>query len=71
MLQPVKPRRGKLSSYHDCLVESRLASWLAVGFIGAIPGGEVVWENILVKLFLIRLGDQVLTLGVACTIFVL
>jgi hypothetical protein len=43
----------------------------AVGFVGAMLGGELVWEKIPFRPFLIRLGDQVLTLGLAGAILVL
>jgi hypothetical protein len=39
--------------------------FVSVGFIGAILAGELVWEKIPFQLFLIRLGDQILTLGLA------
>lgn len=38
---------------------------VALCFIGAMLGGELVWEKIPFQLFLIRLGDQVLTLTLA------
>jgi hypothetical protein len=44
---------------------------VAIGFIGAMLGGELVWEKIPFKLFLIRLGDQMLTLSLAGMILVL
>jgi hypothetical protein len=44
---------------------------VAIGFIGAMLGGELVWEKIPFKLFLIRLGDQMLTLSLAGMIFAL
>jgi hypothetical protein len=37
----------------------------SVSFIGAMLAGELVWEKIPFRLFLIRLGDQVLTAGMA------
>ena len=43
----------------------------SIGFIGAILAGELVWEKIPFKLFLMRLGDQILTLCVAGIILVL
>lgn len=45
---------------------------VSIGFVGAMLGGELVWEKILFRLFLIRLGDQVLTFclaGVILTIW--
>lgn len=44
---------------------------VAICFIGAILGGELVWEKIPFRLFLIRLGDQVLTLSLAGVILAL
>jgi hypothetical protein len=38
---------------------------VSICFIGAILSGELVWEKIPFKLFLIRLGDQMLTLSLA------
>jgi hypothetical protein len=38
---------------------------VSIGFVGAMLGGELVWEKIPFKLFLIRLGDQILTLALA------
>ena len=38
---------------------------VSIGFIGAMLGGELVWEKIPFRLFLIRIGDQILTLGLA------
>jgi hypothetical protein len=38
---------------------------VSIGFIGAILAGELVWEKIPFKLFLIRVGDQILTLCIA------
>ena len=38
---------------------------VSIGFIGAMLGGELVWEKIPFRLFLIRLGDQILTLSLA------
>ncbi len=38
---------------------------VSIGFVGAILAGELVWEKIPFKLFLIRLGDQILTLALA------
>ncbi len=38
---------------------------VSIGFIGAMLGGELVWEKIPFQLFLIRLGDQLLTLSLA------
>lgn len=42
-----------------------VGAFVSVGFIGAILAGELVWERIPFQLFLIRLGDQVLTAGLA------
>jgi hypothetical protein len=39
--------------------------FVSVGFIGAVLAGELVWERIPFGLFLIRLGDQVLTAGLS------
>jgi RsiW-degrading membrane proteinase PrsW (M82 family) len=44
---------------------------VSIGFIGAILAGELVWEKIPFKLFLIRVGDQILTLSLAGVIFAL
>jgi hypothetical protein len=44
---------------------------VSIGFVGAMLGGELVWEKIPFKLFLIRLGDQVLTFCLAGTILTL
>lgn len=44
---------------------------VSIGFIGAMLGGELVWEKIPFKLFLIRLGDHIITLCLAGTIFAL
>lgn len=38
---------------------------VSIGFVGAMLAGELVWEKIPFKLFLIRLGDQLLTLSLA------
>lgn len=42
-----------------------LGLMVSICFIGAMLGGELVWEKIPFQLFLIRLGDQILTLGLA------
>lgn len=44
---------------------------VSIGFIGAMLGGELVWEKIPFRLFLIRLGDQLLTLSLAGALFAL
>lgn len=44
---------------------------VSIGFIGAMLGGELVWEKIPFRLFLIRLGDQVLTFCIAGAILTL
>ena len=44
---------------------------VAICFIGAMLGGELIWEKIPFKLFLIRLGDQILTLCLAGVILAL
>jgi hypothetical protein len=44
---------------------------VSICFIGAMLGGELVWEKIPFKLFLIRLGDQILTLCLAGVILAL
>ena len=44
---------------------------VSIGFIGAMLGGELVWEKIPFRLFLIRLGDQMLTLSLAGAILVI
>ncbi len=44
---------------------------VSIGFIGAMLGGELVWEKIPFRLFLIRLGDQLLTLSLAGAILAL
>ncbi len=38
---------------------------VSIGIVGAMLAGELVWEKIPFKLFLIRLGDQLLTLSLA------
>ncbi len=48
-----------------------LGIMVAICFIGAMLGGELVWEKIPFRLFLIRIGDQILTLGIAGAIFAL
>lgn len=54
------------------ILEGILWALLAsICFIGAIIAGELVWEKIPFRLFLIRLGDQVLTLILAAIILVL
>jgi hypothetical protein len=42
-----------------------LSLLVSIGFIGAILAGELVWEKIPFRLFLIRVGDQIFTLGIA------
>ena len=44
---------------------------VSMGFIGAMLGGELVWEKIPFRLFLIRLGNEVLTLSLAGAILAL
>jgi hypothetical protein len=44
---------------------------VSICFIGAMLAGELVWEKIPFKLFLIRLGDQMLTLSLAGVILAL
>ncbi len=44
---------------------------VSIGFIGAMLGGELVWGKIPFRLFLIRLGDQLLTLSLAGAILAL
>jgi len=44
---------------------------VSLGFIGAILAGELVWEKIPFRLFLIRVGDQILTLSLAGIILAL
>jgi hypothetical protein len=44
---------------------------VSIGFIGAILAGELVWEKIPFRLFLIRVGDQILTLSLAGVILAL
>jgi hypothetical protein len=39
--------------------------FVSVCFIGAVLAGELVWEKIPFRLFLIRFGDQVFTAGIA------
>jgi len=48
-----------------------LGIMVAICFIGAMLGGELVWEKIPFKLFLIRIGDQIFTLGIAGAILTL
>ena len=43
--------------------------FVSVCFMGAMLAGELVWEKIPFRLFLIRLGDQVLTAGMVGAIF--
>jgi hypothetical protein len=43
--------------------------FVSVCFIGAMLAGELVWEKIPFRLFLIRLGDQILTAGIAGAVF--
>ena len=54
-----------LAGAKTILEGTALGLLVSVGFIGAMLGGELVWEKIPFKLFLIRLGDQILTLGLA------
>ncbi len=54
-----------LADAKTILEGAALGVLVSIGFIGAILGGELVWEKIPFQLFLIRLGDQVLTLGFA------
>jgi len=42
-----------------------------IGFIVTLEAGELVWEKIPFKLFLIRIGDHLLTLSLAGAILVL
>lgn len=42
-----------------------LALTVSIGFIATILAGELVWEKIPFRLFLIRVGDQILTLCIA------
>ncbi len=44
---------------------------VSIGFIGAMLAGELVWEKIPFRLFLIRIGDQVLTISLAGAILAL
>jgi RsiW-degrading membrane proteinase PrsW (M82 family) len=44
---------------------------VSIGFISAILAGELVWEKIPFRLFLIRVGDQILTLSLAGVILAL
>jgi hypothetical protein len=48
-----------------------LSLLVSICFLGALLAGELVWEKIPFKLFLIRLGDHILTLALAGAIFVL
>jgi hypothetical protein len=48
-----------------------LGAFVAICFIGAMLAGELIWEKIPFRLFLIRLGDQVLTLCLAGVILAL
>ena len=38
---------------------------VTLGFVATLLGGELVWEKIPFKLYLIRVGDQLLTLSLA------
>jgi len=44
---------------------------VSIGFVGTMLAGELVWEKIPFRLFLIRLGDQLLTYGLAGAILAL
>ncbi len=48
-----------------------LGALVAICFVGAMLAGELVWEKIPFKLFLIRLGDHLLTLCLAGIILTL
>ncbi len=48
-----------------------LGALVAICFIGALLAGELVWEKIPFKLFLIRFGDHLLTLCLAGVILAL
>jgi hypothetical protein len=48
-----------------------LGAFVAICFIGAMLAGELIWEKIPFRLFLIRPGDQVLTLCLAGLILAL
>jgi hypothetical protein len=59
----------KIANATSLLEGISLGILVAIGFIGAMLAGELVWEKIPFKLFLIRLGDQLLTLSLAGAIF--
>jgi hypothetical protein len=44
---------------------------VTLGFVATLLGGELVWEKIPFKLYLIRVGDQLLTLSLAGAILAL
>lgn len=46
-----------------------IGSFVSVCFMGALLAGELVWEKIPFRLFLIRVGDQILTAGIAGAVF--
>lgn len=48
-----------------------LGFMVSICFIGAMLAGELVWEKIPFQLFLIRLGDQILTICLAGVILAL
>lgn len=52
-----------LADARTILEGTALGLLVSVGFIGAMLGGELIWEKIPFQLFLIRLGDQILTLS--------
>lgn len=54
-----------LASARTILEGVALGLMVSICFIGAMLGGELVWEKIPFQLFLIRLGDQILTLSLA------
>jgi hypothetical protein len=60
-----------LAGAKTILEGAALGLLVSVGFIGAMLGGELVWEKIPFKLFLIRLGDQILTLSLAGALLVI
>ena len=59
-------------AYATTLLEGiALGLLVSIGFVGTMLAGELVWEKIPFRLFLIRLGDQLLTFSLAGAILAL
>jgi len=59
-------------AYATTLLEGiALGLLVSIGFVGTMLAGELVWEKIPFRLFLIRLGDQLLTYSIAGAILAL